>query len=129
MYRSRGPRGFFCLQVVRRVPVIVDVITLGEHLAKGIWTRETDRYRYSRQSLQVAALSPTTLPYADFPPFEANWQIASRWTKMRGTNWSQFNPGMKVLKRQLKTFVKSTDATRAGFAPKLTSMVGLGNLS
>ena len=24
--RSRGPRGFFCLQVVRRGPVIVDVI-------------------------------------------------------------------------------------------------------
>lgn len=28
MHRSRGPRGFFCLQVVRRVPVIVDVIRL-----------------------------------------------------------------------------------------------------
>ncbi len=26
MHRSRGPHGFFCLQVVRRVPVIVDVI-------------------------------------------------------------------------------------------------------
>ena len=32
MHRKRGSRGFFCLQVARRVPVIVDVIPLNDAL-------------------------------------------------------------------------------------------------
>ena len=78
--RSRGPRGFFCLQAFRRGPVIVDVITLNQSM----------RFRLSTMllslSLAIVLLAWALDEWRDRTSHHNEYVVASEIARFNGYN-------------------------------------------